>query len=82
MSFDKYITTRELLITNILIILMRFLAGIFQVFITLLSVHHTLAFDPNQYPRKTVKCPAVRRLPKAETVHIELSMYPPQFPHQ
>jgi len=80
LSFDKYITTRELPVTTN--ILMKFLAGIFQVFITLLFVHHTLAFDPNQYPQKTVLCPAVRRLPKPETVHVELSIYPPPFPRQ
>jgi len=55
-------------------IMMRFLAGNFQGFITLFSTIHALAFDPNQYPRKTVLCPATRRLPTPKQVQIELSI--------
>jgi hypothetical protein len=33
----------------------------------------TLAFDPYEYPRKTVQCDAIRREPTPEQVKIEMS---------
>lgn len=62
-------------------ILMRSLTerDIFQALVAFLFLSHVLTFNPNAYPRKTVKCDAVCRSPTQGQVQIELSTFPMRF---